>query len=204
MNNINSIYGLSIIFRLISAVIIITIHEYIKALVSHILGNDIPRRDNRLSLNPANHIEPIGLVLCTISGLGWGKPLRGSTIYYKAKNKKRDICLTYILPPLVIILIAALAAFGYSLLPDNAPALLRVFLLQFIGVCLPFAVFNFIPVPPLDASRVIVCFLAPNQVMQYYNMEKLFQIILIIVVSFGLLNGLNDFIVNGFFSVFIK
>ncbi len=184
--------ALSLISRLICAALIITIHEFLKCFISYKFGDEAPKKEKRLTLNPLKHIEPIGYLICVFFGLGWGKPLYNQTHFYK--NRTRGITLTYVIPPVVNIVLAILLAILY--LNINLNLYLYAFFQEFIPMSITFGVLNFIPITPLDGSKILMCFLKPNQIVKYSNMEKTLQIILILLVSFGFISGVNDFILK--------
>ena len=181
MNLINAVLNAIPVALVIACIIAITIKEFTKALVSTTLGDQLPKRDSRLTLNPIKHIEPIGLFLMVFFRVGWGKPVETSSLYYK--NRKRDTIITYTLPSLMNFV----AGIIFSLLYFNA--LLAVGMNFFTSILLQaafmnfnLALFNIIPVPPLDGAKILSTFLSPNAVIKMASNEKLFQIALIFLI----------------------
>ena len=93
--------GLMSLFALPAIFVSITICEFTKAFVSTKLGDNIPRQEGRLTLNPFKHFEAIGFILFLLCGFGWGKPVRTSGVYYK--NRKLGTVITYTAPILANI-----------------------------------------------------------------------------------------------------
>lgn len=176
----------------------VTVHEYSKAMTSTILGDDIPKREGRLSLNPFKHFEPIGFIFILIWGYGWGKPVRTSPMYYK--DRKRDTVITYTVPIISNLILAILFAVIYSIVSKTgilANKYFAYFILYMITINLKYAVFNLIPVYPLCGEKILSVFLNPNQVIKIRQNEKIFQLILMIFIFFGFL----DFVINPIVSV---
>lgn len=169
---------LSTTINIIAAVTIITIKESTKALVSSSLGDPLPKRDKRVTLNPLRHIEIIGLILLLATGLGWGKPVETSALYYK--NRKRDTLLTNI-APFIILLVIGFASY-YVLHRFNLNELTFMFLQQFGIISVRLAFFNLIPIPPLDGAKILYVFLKPNQVVNILSKEKMMLIILVLII----------------------
>lgn len=137
------------LFSIISLIIAITVHEFSHALAADRLGDPTPRSQDRLTLNPLKHLDPIGTIMLFIVGFGWGKPVPVDS--YNFSHPKRDEIITSLAGPLSNILLAGLA----SLFVRLTGSYLNFFLV-FIGMNLTLAVFNLIPIPPLDGSKVLL------------------------------------------------
>lgn len=132
---------------------ILSFHEAAHAWAADLLGDPTPRDDGRLTLNPLSHIDPIGTVfmplLALLSGvplIGWGKPVIIDAAYFR--NWRRDDTLVALAGPFSNIVLAAIALFICSWLPDGNSY--RHLGTQFAFVSVYLAVFNLIPIPPLD------------------------------------------------------
>ncbi len=197
-----------ICYKLISVpaiILIIAIHSLIKAAVSTALGDDLPKKGARLSLNPFSHVDAIGLLLFFFTGYGWDKPVRTSAMKYK--NKKRDTILVNILPMAVCLLVSFAAIFAryhffntYNSMPMQ---FVTAFLNQLSIYGINMAVFNIIPIYPMDASSILKSFLSPNQVVSFSRYEGVLQIILVFAIMLGFLNVILDPVSNFIYSLFI-
>jgi len=183
------------LFQAIAAAVAITIHEFTKALVSTALNDKKPREKGRLTLNPLNHFEFFGFFAMWYTGLGWGKPVETSNINYK--DRRIGTLLTYATPIVVNVLagfLFALAARAASYSQINYETLVYVFSLlritAFYNVTL--AIFNLIPVYPLSGAKLLGVFLSPNASFAMARYEKVFQIILLVLVFMGILNRAID------------
>ena len=189
----NLLYILNI---LIGAIVAITLHEYVKALISYKLGDPLPKARGRLTLNPLNHFEPIGFICMAFTGYGWGKPVPTSPTYYK--DRKKGILLTYISPSIANlatgILLSMTAKFFYFNIvstsfpesvppPETMPWYALLFAIANANVALAF--FNVIPVNPLDGAKILKLHLSPQTQVKYTSYEQIFQVILLIALFTG-------------------
>lgn len=156
---------LSIIFLVIILSVSIGMHEYAHAYVSYFFGDPTPKLQHRLTPNPLAHLDPIGFILIFFIGFGWGKPVQVNPLYYK--NPIRDELLVALAWPLTniilaffgVIVILLYAKFGLSL---SQPAqiyqtsdLVIQFWILFSSINITLAIFNMIPLPPLDGFRIV-------------------------------------------------
>ncbi|MCL1996263.1 MAG: site-2 protease family protein [Defluviitaleaceae bacterium] len=172
----------NLLINIAAAFVIVTAKEFTKALVSTKLGDTRPKRDKRLTLNPLKHIEIVGMIFIVLLGFGWGKPLETSSLHYK--NRKRDILITHIVPSVVIVVLGMAAFFVLNnILPAvQTPIQLHLFLgrIGILGVSL--ALFNMIPIHPMDGAKILSMFLRPNQVVRMAGMDKAMLFILIVIL----------------------
>lgn len=186
---------------------IITIHSFTKAAVSTALGDNLPKNNGRLSLNPFKHIDGIGLLLFFFMSYGWDKPIRTSSFCYK--NKKRDTILVNASPILACLLVSYIAIFinshfirlGYIGNP-NLYKFLYTFI-EYVSIYgITMAVFNIIPIYPMDASAILKAFLTPNQIIGFNRSEGILQLLLVFALMLGFLNSILYPIVNIIYSFF--
>ncbi len=192
-------------------IIALTVHGYVQAVCSARLGDPVPKLRGFLSLNPLRHLEPIGFVLLLIFGYGWGKPVDTSIAYYK--DRKRGVLVTYLVPSLVNVLTAfvfvclamlsSLAAGmpSASMIPIAVFRVIYYILFFTARYNLAVALFNLIPVYPMDANRILSVCLSPNNAVKLSSYEKIFQIILVLLLTMGLVGRVLDPIVGLLLSV---
>lgn len=178
-----------------------TIHEFTRALVSTILGDNYPKSQKRLTLNPFNHFEPIGFLLMFYSGgFGWGKPVETSALYYK--NRKRDTLLVAILPSVVNFILAIVFMGVYVTFRNNGGNPYFVAFLNYLAYYnMGLAVYNILPVAPMDCVKVLAVLMPANQYFKYMQNEKLIQMIFLFLMFFGLVTGFMDSVTYGVLNI---
>jgi Zn-dependent protease len=160
-------------FLLIMAtlVICITVHEFSHAYSAYRAGDDTPKAQGRISLNPIDHLDPMGTIMMVVSsisgfGIGWGKPVQVNP--YNFKHPRWDNLRVSLWGPLSNVLTAAVVGtairFGYMHM--SGPVLEFAFVLVTISIGL--ALFNLIPVTPLDGSHILSSLL-PNEMARRYD-----------------------------------
>ena len=180
---------MSFLFSIIIFFLAVVIHEYAHGATAYWLGDRTAKYAGRLTLNPLAHIDPFGTVLLPILLVisrspvifGWAKPVPIN--YWGLRNPKKDILWVGLAGPLANIILAV----GLSLLlkMDLAvPTFITQLILQGILINLVLAVFNLIPVPPLDGSRILISILPAGLTKQYAAIERYGFIILFILLYF--------------------
>lgn len=168
----------------------LTFHEFAHAFVSTKLGDPTPRYTGRLTLNPLAHLDPVGAILMVLTGFGWAKPVQINARYYK--NSKWGMALTAAAGPLMNLALAIVSMLLYTLvfiltykagwIPEAIFGNIGYFLYRLSAVNLMFMIFNIIPIPPLDGSRVLSLFL-PTKAYFWVQKYERYSFILIIVLS---------------------
>lgn len=177
---------------LIGLVAAISIHEFSHAFMADRLGDPTPRIQGRLTLNPMAHLDPIGTIMLLIVRFGWGKPVQFDP--YNLKNPRRDAALISIAGPVSNLLLAtALSLFlrMILLLPQAAsPVLFLVygFIQPIIYMNVILAVFNMVPVHPLDGFKIVGGILPEEYARQWYELEPYGMIFLLFLI-FPLFGG---------------
>lgn len=170
----------------IPAIVIgLTFHEFAHGWVAYRLGDPTAKNQGRLTFNPVPHLDPIGLIMLFLAGLGWAKPVPVNPFHFRG-DRARGMLLVSLAGPGANIVVAFVAAFllHFGLYSINPYLQDLVFYVLFINVGL--AIFNLIPVPPLDGSKILAG-LMPKQAGFIYNMEAYGMIILLLLVFTGLL-----------------
>lgn len=182
----NPLIGIAFIGAIILA---IGLHEAAHAYSANWLGDSTPRMQGRLTLNPLNHLDPIGTLLIVIVGFGWGRAVEFNP--YNFKNPKRDIALTAFAGPLMNILLAAICSIIVNL--NVLPLLLGPeiylqilpFIVLFARLNLTLAIFNLIPVEPLDGFKVLAGLLPNHLANQWYQTRQYGLFVLIALFITG-------------------
>lgn len=188
-----------------AALVALTVHEYCHGYVAYRLGDPTARSLGRLSLNPLKHLDPIGAVLMIVCGFGYAKPVPINPRYFK--NPRKGMALTAAAGPLANLLLAFLGALLYRLTLLLLPIAGTEFLLRFVLILASFfatfhylnlslCVFNMIPLPPLDGSRIFYIFLPPKLYFRVMKYERIIMIVLLVALGLGAFSGLLSVIVN--------
>ena len=194
MRNLDWSVLTDILFSILPALLCITLHELSHGYVAYLLGDDTAKRAKRLTLNPLRHIDPWGLVMMVLFHFGWAKPVPVNM--YRFKNPRKGMAVTAIAGPLMNVLIAVVFLFLYGLL--YMPLYIKggglarsVF--QMISttayLSLTLAVFNIIPISPLDGSKVLFSFLSDSAYAKLMHYERYGMIVLMVLVVTGGLSG---------------
>ncbi len=192
-----------------AALIAITVHESCHALSAYWLGDDTAKRMGRISLNPLHHLDPVGFVMMVVAHFGWAKPVPINPYRMtKIKSPKAGMAITAAAGPLsnvllalIFSLLASLASIHYvEDLTARAAAGALVsqktglfYLYEFFYVCMVLnaglAVFNLIPISPLDGSKILAIVLPQNAYNQLMRYERYGFLILAVVLFTGILDG---------------
>ena len=187
-----------LLLRLVSVFLCLTVHETCHGLAAYALGDPTAKRQHRLSLNPLRHIDWFGLAAMLLVGFGWAKPVPVNPNYFK--NPKRGMALTALAGPLSNMLLALAALLSVRLLWVSAigDGVLR-FLLQTALLSIGLGLFNLIPIPPLDGSKVLFALLPENAYRFVLRYERYGMILLWVLV---LTDIGGDRLSNAIYSVF--
>ena len=202
----------------------LSVHEVAHGYIAYKLGDPTARNLGRLSLNPLKHLDPIGAICMVLFRFGWAKPVPINTRYFK--KPRRDMALSALAGPVSNLLMAFVAYVISIYLSYFSSAGGHFYLTSFLGT--PFiatttgkilyivylffanffllnaslAVFNLLPVPPLDGSRILYVFLPDKLYFGVMKYERIIEFALFGALWLGLLDGVLQFVFNLFIEAF--
>lgn len=193
-------YGTDGLFDLVLSIpavlIAITVHEFGHAFSAYKLGDDTPLRQGRLSLNPLDHIDPLGIAMLLFVHIGWGKPVQIDPRNYNRNIsvEKADAIVSFAGPLMnfitaiiVALIYCAIYKFaGMAFLASNIGMIIMLILADCITMNIGLGVFNLIPLPPLDGSKIFLPILPYNAKTWFMQYEQVFYIIFLVIWITGI------------------
>ncbi len=169
----------------VAIVIALTIHEYAHAKVADSLGDPTPRANGRVTLNPLAHLDPLGTLLIVVAGFGWGRPVAFDP--YNLRNPRRDTALIALAGPasnlvLALALSVTLNLFALPLFLDTLFAIL-------ISLNVSLAIFNLVPVFPLDGEKILKGFLPTELAVEYDHLMRQYGTLILILLLLPIAGG---------------
>ena len=210
-------------YYVISALVVLitlAIHEYCHAYAAYKLGDNTARDMGRLTLNPLKHLDPVGAICMLLFHVGWAKPVPINPRNFK--NPKKGFAITAIAGPLSNIVMAFFGALVYIIILASLRGVLFVrdsfeynfwnnvllFVSLFHTINLGLGIFNLLPIPPFDGSRIFLSFLPPKyywKIMQYERyIYMAFLILLVIGVFDKPINIARNFVLDLILDLFIR
>ncbi len=195
--------------------IALSFHEWAHGFVAYKLGDPTAKYLGRLTLNPIKHIDPIGALCMLLAHFGWAKPVPIDITNFK--HPKRDLALSAMAGPVVNVLLGIVGCFLYvvaiNFIPYNFESafltglvdLLFSFLFYFGVLNFTLSLFNFLPIPPLDGSKILYAFLPPaaNNWCKMHEREISVGFFALLFIDYRILDGaLMGFLYNGVSSIF--
>jgi Zn-dependent protease len=205
----------TLISRILTLLIAFTVHEFSHAWVADSFGDQTPRMEGRLTLNPAAHLDLIGTLMLLVAGFGWAKPVPINP-YVLRRRSPAAVMWVSAAGPLSNLLMAVVAAipvrFGLIPNPTNWPQFLPTpynFMFNFIGINILLMLFNLIPLAPLDGEKVAEFFLPPplarffDQIRPYGPLILLGIVFVLPLVGIDLFGWILYPIMNAMFRLLV-
>ena len=197
---------ISLLIRVAAVLLAISVHEAAHGYASYKLGDYTAKSMGRISVNPFRHLDPIGALCMLVFGFGWAKPVMVNP--YNFKNPTRDMALVSAAGPISNFLMAFIAVALFKILtlipmPDILIVqIVFMFLSTFALLNIGLGVFNLLPIPPLDGSKIFLPLL-PNKL--YYDImryERYGWLILVFALSLGVLDPILGTMQSAILSLF--
>ena len=186
----------SLILSIPAVLLALTVHEFGHALAAYKLGDDTPVRQGRLSLNPLDHVDPLGIAMLLFAHIGWGKPVQVDPRNYNRNIsvEKADAIVSFAGPlmnfitAIVFALIyCAIYKFGSLVFfTSNIGIIIISIITSIITINIGLGVFNMIPLPPLDGSKIFLPILPRNAKFWFVQREQMFYFIFLILWITGI------------------
>ena len=194
---------ISLLLFIPTILISLTVHEYCHGYAAYKCGDNTAQWNGRLTLNPVKHLDPIGTIMMLLFGFGYARPVPINPRNFN--NYKRDLCIVSLAGPLsnvFLALIGLLLHYGVlqiialqsaqtfvTVLNSNMFMMWQIFITSFISANASLAVFNLLPIPPLDGSRIVSSFL-PAKLAYYYNKyENYIMLAVLALLYLNILDG---------------
>lgn len=177
---------LDMVLRLAAVLLCLTVHETCHGLAAYALGDPTARRAHRLSLNPLRHIDWFGLLMMFAAGFGWAKPVPVNPNYFK--KPKQGMAITALAGPVSNFLLALLTLLAARILCDVAAysetnQRILDFLLMVAVLSIGLGLFNLVPIPPLDGSKVLFAVL-PDRAYDWLMRNERYGMLLLFALVF--------------------
>ena len=188
--------------RVMAVLLCLTVHETCHGLAALALGDPTAKRMHRLSFNPLHHIDWLGLAAMFVCGFGWAKPVPVDMRYFK--NPKAGMALTALAGPVSNFLLALLAMLAASVTARLAPVTgftmwVFYFLIDLAILSIGLGLFNLIPIPPLDGSKVLFSLLPEKA---YYTLMRYERYGMLVLLAIVWLDIGGNFLSNAIGSVY--
>lgn len=182
---------------------ILPLHECAHGWVASKLGDNTAKYQKRITLNPIASLDLTGALFLLLFGFGWAKPVPVDARNFR--KPKRDMAITALAGPvsnLIASLVGALLFWGIAIATGfHFPAFVQDFFIAYITINVALAVFNLIPLPPLDGSKILGAFLSDKTLYNYYRYQNVIVMVFFFVLLSGVLNRplgiLQSFFANG-------
>jgi Zn-dependent protease len=175
----------------------LTFHEYAHAYVAHRYGDDTAQKSGRLTLNPLRHLDPLGTIMIFLVQFGWAKPVPVNP--YNLRDPKKDMLWISAAGPLSNMLLALVSGLLFRLFSDSAmiagrdslTGLLVIVVFLSLKINLALAIFNILPIAPLDGSKILYGLLPPGFGKMIFAFERYGPYILLGLIIFGRITGVS-------------
>lgn len=203
-------YGTEGIFSLVLSIpavlLAITVHEFGHAFAAYKLGDDTPVRQGRLTLNPLDHIDPLGIAMLLFAHIGWGKPVQVNPRNYNRNIsvEKADAIVSFAGPLMnfitaiifALIYCALLKFAGIGFLTSNIGYIVLSIIASIVTLDIGLGVFNLIPLPPLDGSKIFLPILPRNAKIWFIQHEQTFYLVFLIIWITGIAGNIISPIIS--------
>lgn len=197
-----------LLLRLVSVFLCLTVHETCHGLAALALGDPTAKRARRLSLNPLRHIDWFGLLMMVTVGFGWAKPVPVDPRYFR--RPKQGMALTALAGPVsnfllaLVLLLIARGVYLRALVTGQLSETWFSFLLNTASLSVGLGLFNLVPIPPLDGSKVLAVLLPDRAYSWLMRYERFGMLLLLAVISVGIGSNALDSAIRWTFTLLCR
>lgn len=194
MNNPTALFYL--LLSIPGVLVAITFHEFAHGFVAYKLGDNTAKNEGRLSLNPFDHLDPLGTAMMIFAGFGWGKPVNVNPRNYTRKiSMEKGEALVSLAGPVMNFLLAMVFAIiyyaiyrfvGKEFIKTTVGGIVMLLISSTVAINMGLGIFNLIPLPPLDGSKIIMPVLPYNAKQWFKNNEQIFYVVFVIIWVTGI------------------
>lgn len=193
-----------LVISLPAILLALSVHEFAHGYVAYRLGDMTPKHQGRLTLNPLAHLDLIGTLMLIFAHFGWAKPVMVNPNSFRG-NRQRGMLYVALAGPLSNVLVALIAAILYNLLIKYNVSYFWILLVQYLIIIdVSLAVFNLIPVPPLDGSKILAGLLPYSMHHLIYQLEAYGPFILILLLITNVISVILHPLVNGLLNIIMQ
>lgn len=183
-----------LVYTLPAIVVALSMHEFAHAFVAYKLGDVSQKERGRLSLNPLRHLDPMGTLSLLLFRFGWAKPVQVDPYFFR--NRKEGMIWTSVAGPLMNLVMGFIFVFLYLLMIKLGIAVSSNAIISYIMMFLPMCaiisvglgIFNLIPIPPLDGSKILLGILPEDTYFKLMQYEQYLSLLLVFLLISGFLN----------------
>lgn len=180
----------------------ITVHELAHGYTACLLGDNTAKNAGRLSLNPLAHLDPLGAILLFVTGFGWAKPVPINPFYFKG-SRSRGILLVSLAGPLSNVVLAFVLAMFVPLAARFNMSLAQI-IASAIYLNIYMAIFNLLPIPPLDGSKILASLIPKGAAYKFLSVMDQYGMILLLVLAITNVFGkIISPIAGGIYTAFV-